>query len=225
MKIHTVIVTYDRLELTRRAVASFLETVTVPYTLVLADNGSSDGTKEWIIEAFENRIISGYCALDRNHYPGYACNRGWELVPEDANFLHRSDNDFTFLPGWCERVAERFDEDPLIGQVGLRTDEEEEFASINVGGCNMIRRILWDRGLRYDERPWPELPQGFSEDSFFSPAIMGMGYRWTRVSEPCVVSIAKVDLDDPYYERTHADRGILAWARERHAALHRDEAS
>jgi glycosyltransferase involved in cell wall biosynthesis len=200
--IHTVFISYNRLELTKAAVASYLETVSLPYDYTIVDNGSDDGTQEWLVESFHPFILLG-----ENRYPGYACNRGWEHSRADAVFLHRADNDFSFLPGWCEEVMRVF-ETAKVGQVGLRTGPEEMHAAHNVGGNCVIRRTLWDRGLRYDERPWPEYPPGWSEDSFLSPAVAEMGYTWTRVKQPCIVSLASGDMNDPYYQRSYGDRRI-----------------
>jgi glycosyltransferase involved in cell wall biosynthesis len=202
VKLHTVFITYNRLELTKVAISSYLETVSVPFTFVVVDNNSTDGTREWLLE--QKFDIS---LLDENRYPGFACNGGWARAPDDADFLHRADNDFSFLPGWCEHVQQIF-KTKKIGQVGLRTDEQEPGASWNVGGNCVIRRALWDKGLRYDERPWPEFPSGYSEDSFFSPAVKALGYRWTRVGKLCIVNNASGDWSDSYYQKSYGIRGI-----------------
>jgi glycosyltransferase involved in cell wall biosynthesis len=202
VKLHTVFITYNRLELTKRALASYVETVSVPHTLRVVDNYSTDGTREWLLEQIGYEIT----LLKENRYPGFACNFGWNFAPESATHFHRADNDFIFLPGWCEEVESRFK--PKTGQVGLRTKEEELGAKYNVGGNCVIRRELFDKGLRYDETPWPELAPGLSEDSFFSPAVKKMGYRWTRVKEPCIQSISVEDPEDPYYRETWQARGI-----------------
>ena len=112
-------------------------------------------------------------------------------------------------------VLERFEVD-RIGQVGLRTDEEELFNAHNVGGNNVISREIWDDGLRYDERPWgnKKWPIGYTEDSFFSPAVEKYGYTWTRVKQPCIVSLSREDPDDPYYQETWKLRGITPPAKE-----------
>ena len=208
MRLHTVLITYNRLDLTKRALDSYVATVTAPWSVMIVDNGSTDGTLAWLA----NESPAPFLSLGQNRYPGVACNRGWALAPHDANVLHRADNDFEFLPGWCEELARCF-KDPTVGQVGLRTDAEEEFAPANVGGCNAIRRELWDAGLRYDERPWPtlreELGRGTTEDTLMSPAVIGMGYRWRRVERPCVANMATNDPDDPYYVVTHRDRGLV----------------
>jgi glycosyltransferase involved in cell wall biosynthesis len=217
MKLHTVFITYNRLELTKQAIGSYLETVSVPFSFRVVDNGSTDGTREWLqrklplsedLDVIDIPRGSGWLFLEENRYPGYACNRGWEQAPADADFLHRADNDFAFLPGWCEQVRYMF-RTKKIGQVGLRTDEEELYARWNVGGNCVIRRELWDKGLRYDERPWKEFPPGYSEDSFLSPAVEALGFTWKRVKEPCIRTLASGDLSDPYYQRSYGDRGIV----------------
>ena len=204
MKLHTVFIAYNRLELTQIAVSSYLETVSRPFTAVVFDNASTDGTQEWLLE---------HCPIDFilseiNRYPGFACNTGWETAPGDADFLHRADNDFAFLPGWCDEVEERFDADPKLAQLGMRTDEEEMFAEWNVGGNCVLSREAWDSGLRYDERPWTEFPEGYTEDSFFTPEVVKAGFNWGRVKVPCIRPTSREDPDDPYYRGTWADRGI-----------------
>lgn len=204
MKLHTVFIAYNRLELTKQAVASYVETVDVPYTLVIVDNGSTDGTQEWLRQCGHEFLLLG-----RNRYPGYACNVGWSYAPTNATHLHRADNDFAFLPGWCQHVRRAFSSKKKVGQVGLRTGEEENWVGNNVGGNNVILRKLFDQGLRYDERPWPEYPPGWTEDSYFSPAVLHTGYRWVRVEEPSIRPISgEESLDDPYYAKTWADRRI-----------------
>lgn len=216
MKIHTVVISYNRLDLTKKAVRSYLETVTLPSTLVIVDNGSTDGSAEWIDEYMQpgHKLL-----LRENRYPGFACNRGWEMAPNDATHFHRADNDFIFLEGWCEEVERMFDVNHDLGQLGLRTDKEEFNAKLNVGGNCVISRSLWEQGLRWDERTWPQLRDqigtGWTEDSVMSKSIKKMRipnmqtyYRWDRVERPCIQPISFESIDDSYYVQSWGDRGI-----------------
>lgn len=206
MHLHSVIISFNRLELLKQCYHSYKETVSVPHSLVIVDNRSDNHTRQWLTREVSphDRVIF----LEHNRFPGYACNRGWEAMPAETTFLHRSDNDFVFLPGWCEHFLAKF-RDVHVGQVGLRTSREEMGAKSNVGGNNVIRRELWDKGLRYDERPWGEdYPPGWTEDSLLSPAVIQMGYTWKRVAKPSIVSISREDPDDPYYQETWRLRGI-----------------
>ena len=215
MKIHTVFITYNRLELTKRALESYVETVTVDYRLLVVDNGSTDGTVEWVWDDFLQRDLDHFriSEVGENKYPGYATNLGWDLVDNGypATHLHRADNDFVFLPGWCDEVERCFEHVRKLGQLGLRTREEEN-SSINVGGNCVVSRKLWDRGIRWDERPWPrirdEVGIGWTEDSLFSQAVRDHGWNWARVRKPCIQPISSESLEDPYYQQTWADRGL-----------------
>lgn len=211
MKLHTVFITHNRLELTKQALSSYLSTVTAPHTIWFVDNASTDGTIEWINDIFVEGTIHGMILFRENHYPGYACNAGWEHVTDDVTHLHRADNDFEFLPGWCTVVQRAF-RNRRLGQLGLRTNEEELFNWNNVGGNCVLRRDLWDMGLRYDERPWPQIAEevgpGWSEDGLLSPAVLQMGARWGRVKTPCIRPLANPVASDPYYVRSLGDRGV-----------------
>jgi hypothetical protein len=222
MKLHTVFITYNRLEITKQALRSYVETVNVPYSYVIVDNGSDRSMRRWL----EDWASSPDCGalfltdfLGENKYPGFAANRGWERVfchPE-ATHLHRADNDFRFLPGWCQEAERVFAHIRTLGQLGLRTNAEESINGIpvqtNVGGNCILLKELWDRGLRWDERPWPqirdEVGKGWTEDSLMSKSVGKMGYHWGRVSKPCIVPISGFeDPEDPYYKQSWADRGI-----------------
>lgn len=220
MKLHTVFITYNRLELTMRAFESYLETVTLPNDVWIADNASTDGTQEWIHEMYVAGHIDGMVLFKNNMYPGHACNVGWEHLDDAVTHLHRADNDFIFLEGWCEEVERMFSVTPNLGQLGLRTDEEELNARLNVGGNCVITRVLWDGGLRWDERPWPqirdEVGPGWTEDSIMSKSIKKTRmpvfeqghYTWDRVERRCIQSISFESPEDSYYRATWADRGI-----------------
>lgn len=208
MRLHTAFVSYRRLELTRRAVASYLDTVTLPHTAVIVDNGSDPDTVEWLRTEAPLPVIE----LGENRYPGYATNRGFEaavmLAAEPPDLLHRADNDFEYLPGWCDEVVERFRRSRRLGQLGLRTDEEELYAPWNVGGNAIIRGALFAAGWRYDERPWAELG-ATTEDYYATRDVERRGWRWARVRRPCIRSISVESADDPYYRETWGVRGIL----------------
>ena len=206
--VHSVIVSYNRLELTQQAIRSYLDTVTLPHSLIVVDNGSDYHTvhqiEQDLVDAGEGMLV----LLGENRYPGFATNRGWEAMPPATTLLHRADNDFAFLPGWCDHVMAVL-ENQAVGQVGLRTGDEELWNTHNVGGNCVVRRKLWDKGLRYDERPWGEgYDPGWTEDSLLSPAVVRLGYRWARVAVPCIRSLSWEDPTDPYYQESWRVRGI-----------------
>lgn len=206
--IFTVLVSHNRPDLLWRTVKSYTETKDAGCQLVIVDNDSGLETTE-LLEQIEAMGMAQVHYMDHNSYPGAATNYGWTLADERTRFLHRSDNDIEYLPGWAEEVRLAFWAHPEWGQLSLRTDEEELFQDA-VGGNNVIRREVWEKGVRYTEEPWSAVPW---EDGDFSQRVRRAGFGWGRVSSPCIVHIGDkmlphVDLSDPYYERTYAERGI-----------------
>lgn len=202
MKLHTVIISYNRLDLLKQTLDSYLETVALPHSLVIVDNGSTQDVLDYIVETgVEHRM------LGENRYPGPAANIGFDLAPPDATHLHRSDSDMVYIPGWCSEVETRFDQHRRLGQLGLRTDDEEHHAVRNVGGTAVFNRALWLDGLRYREEPWSELGD-FQEAYWITRDVVKMGWDWMRVQRPCVFHIASGDMSDPYYQESYGVRGI-----------------
>ena len=148
--IHTVVVSYNRLELLQRTLSSYFSTVSMPFSMVVVDNHSDEDVWNWML--MDCPYTYEAVLLEENRYPGYATNLGFSKAPPEATLFHRSDNDVKYLPGWCEEVMEHF-EDPNLWQLGLRTVQEEG-PQPNVGGNAIFRREAWDSGIRYSEEPW-----------------------------------------------------------------------
>jgi hypothetical protein len=198
--IGTVVVSYKRPDLLRQTLTSYLETVTGRYRLLVVDNGGCDEALDVV-----SRLGVTVMALDSNYYPGDATNRGWDWLAElEPDYLHRSDNDVQFLPGWCDEINRRFEQNPNLGQLGLRTLEEEG-AHPNVGGnCVVPLRVF--REVRWREEGWA--PGSPTEDYFFSADVLLAGYEWARVETPCIVHHGNGSPQtDPYYAETWAAKG------------------
>ena len=118
MKLHSVIISYHRWDLTERAIWSYRETVTLPHTIWVVDNGSDPKTQQRLRHKAAEDVIDGLILFPENVYPGRAANTAWINAPDDATHLHRADNDFIFLPGWCEEVERCFAANDRLGQLG-----------------------------------------------------------------------------------------------------------
>jgi len=202
----TCIVTRDRLELTRRCIESYLETTEVPHHMVVVDTGSDAETRSYLSELCEDGYIDDLKFAGAG-YPGPACNQGWESglrVFEEATFLHRSDNDVEYLPGWCDEVERCFEREE-VGQVGLMLAKYEQGCG-NVGGNQVLARKVWDAGVRWYEQPWAP---GVQEDGHMSESVIHGGLEIVRVEQECVIHHGW-DFDDypDYYTRSAIERGL-----------------
>lgn len=188
MHIHSVIVSYKRKVLTEKTLQGYLDTVSIPHSLIIVDNGSPSDVTNWL-----SSLQVPVLFLKENRFPGYATNRGWERMPRETTFLHRLDNDTLLLPGWCEDVVECF-KDPEVGQYGLIAAGDMEWLEPRglyppggmygwpCGGNSVISRKLYDEGLRYSEKPWTA--GGTLEDTQLTMDVWERGHKRVFATKP-----------------------------------------
>ena len=116
-----VTLTYNKLAHTRRCLMSLLDTEYTPWELVVVDNGSTDGTREWLPVLEENARSRGVavslvmndgnigCSTARNQ--GIAQAGGARVVFVDNDVALRS-------RGWLERLGACLDQEPGAAVVG-----------------------------------------------------------------------------------------------------------
>lgn len=233
MKTLICMVTYERLDYTKRTIRSLWGNTSddADYFLVVVDNNSTDGTKEYLQRLSKRVRINMLIENPENFYPGKACNIGWEaaLKVYAPTHLMRLDNDMDLAKNWDKRVEQYFDSIPELGQLGLEHEAIETPESdasrrvINgmtvnewpgvVGGPMVMPKKLWDKGARYDETPWYFDREGVpaqQEDSKLSHQIKSMGYVVGHAQEELGRTFAnKTNWSDypSYYKETMAKRG------------------
>lgn len=231
-KLLVVLITYNRLEYTKRTVRAFWDTIDTPYYLVVVDNASTDGTQDYLRGLEKRNRIDKLILNPENYYPGKACNIGWTEGLEDyplATHLMRLDNDMHLAAGWDRAALEYFQKIPSMGQVGIEHEAIEADRALgyavtlngktfntfpgNVGGPNIISRLAWEKGARYDESPWstedPNVP-AIQEDYRLSQTIKNMGFLVGHMTERLAWTFANRDnwADYPeYYRKTMTERG------------------
>lgn len=249
MKLLVVLITYNRLDFTKRTLKSLLKTLKKPYFLVVVDNNSTDGTQEWLREQPIDLLIEN----KKNFYPGKACNIGWvaglTYYPE-AEFLMRSDNDMEYVKDFGSKWQKYFEKVKNLGQLGLDWTlaskapgadmildwqilslKDENYRSpcqveINgvklipwpgsIGGPNIIRREIWDMGIRYDEKPWHRDKNGkFNafEDPILTSDILRAGWTFGHAGEKLAITYGNPDRETllkypDYYKGTLKYRNI-----------------
>lgn len=225
MKLLIVLVTFNRLKYTRRTLKTLLDTIELPYYLVAVDNASTDGTQDYLVRLLKRGRIDRAIFNTENYYPGKACNTGWSdglgEYPQ-ATHLMRLDNDMHFEKGWDLKAQEYFQRIDRLGQLGLDFDGGEnkvpqyyngmgliEWPGC-VGGPNILRRSIFDSGIRYDETPWKGSRSKLQEDSKLSRRIKNegwlVGHMDTRLSWTFANESNWSDFPE-YYKKTFHDRG------------------
>ncbi len=105
-----MMVTYNRLELTKRMFENFLRTTDSDYRLIVVDNGSVDGTVEWLKQL---NPVGGHCQAYHTHFNeknmGIAIGRNQGLLIADKYqdpYLCTIDNDVELHVGWLTQCLD-----------------------------------------------------------------------------------------------------------------------
>jgi len=119
VELSVVVVTWNRLPMVKKCIESVLSTTHVPFELIVVDNGSTDGTEEWLKErlAGENAVV---VELGRNYGKGVAANKGFERAR--GRYICYLDGDIVLPEGWYEEVKSAYEELERPGWVTLPYD-------------------------------------------------------------------------------------------------------
>lgn len=130
-KTSIIIPCFNQLKYTKLCLESVLKYTDVPYELILIDNGSTDGTFDYLKalraqNSRRDRKKSGlrFLRLIRNNRNlGYAkaCNQGIKISRGDYILL--LNNDTVVTEGWLRRMVGCAESDPKIGIAGTRRNK------------------------------------------------------------------------------------------------------
>ena len=116
--VNICMVTYNRLEFTKSSIASLLQYTCYPHVLTVVDNGSTDGTVEYLQAMKKEGIITNLILLNENVGVAKASNLAWSQEP-DAAYYMKFDNDIVIQkPNWLERMVEAIDACSDLAMVG-----------------------------------------------------------------------------------------------------------
>ncbi|WP_436839571.1 glycosyltransferase [Pseudomonas brassicacearum] len=129
-KVSIVLVTYNNLNLTIQCVNSILRNTTWPnYQLIVVDNGSEDGTGDYL-ERLRQEVPTAKVILNPDNR-GFATANNQGLREADGDILLLLNNDTVVPDGWLEPLLRHL-RDPSIGLVGPVTNAVGNEAKIEV---------------------------------------------------------------------------------------------
>lgn len=149
-----VIPVYNQLDYTRACLASLAAHTAYPHRVLLVDNGSTDGTPEFLATAPYAPECLQVLRNERNLGFTRAANQGLRVA--DARYVVLLNNDTTVLAGWLTGLIGTAESDDRIGVVGPRTLNPATGRIHNVGGLVFYQgrtALPWGQGaLRGDLR-------------------------------------------------------------------------
>lgn len=110
-KFEIIVPTYNRLRTLPRAINSILSQTEKNIGIIVVDDGSVDGTKEWLASLHDKRITAIFHS--QNYGQNAALNSG--VVQSTADYIGFCDSDDELLQNYCEEHLKKFSEDPDLG--------------------------------------------------------------------------------------------------------------
>lgn len=163
------------------------------FEVILADNGSTDGTQAYVRKQFPEVRL-----LELGHNRGFtgACNAGWEASCGEIIILLNNDTEAD--PDWLSEIVSAFERHPEVGIVACKMllfDRRDHFHT--AGDIYRVDGIPGNRGV------WQQdVGQYDAEEYVFSACGGGASYRRTMLEE-----IGFLD-DDFFFSCEDVD---LAW--------------
>jgi glycosyltransferase involved in cell wall biosynthesis len=115
MNVCIVVVTHNRLEYTRKAIARLLEDPNEQFDLYLWDNASTDGTPEYLKDVVKDpRIVEVVLSKENVGQTG-AMNYVWSKTKTEL--VGKLDNDCLVTPGWTRILAQAHKDIDMLGTV------------------------------------------------------------------------------------------------------------
>jgi glycosyltransferase involved in cell wall biosynthesis len=179
-QLSTVMLCWNRVELSRQCLESYLRTISVANELLIVDNGSTDGTRRWL-EGIANDPRIHSIVHRRENRPVEALNE--TLARCRGRYLHIMENDCIYLDGWDRYVLDRLHQLPDLGQLSILRGPPHLLGEKHGGlvilslanvGCTSVfpRRVFFEHGVRFES---PARNAYYGQDVPFSAKIRALG--------------------------------------------------
>ncbi len=227
LQISTILLNWNRAELLSKTISSYLKTINADYELIVVDNNSEDKSVEVIKAICENHLNHHAILLNKN-VGGEALNIGAESAR--GKYIHFSENDIEYLPGWWEELQNKFEKFPELGLLSpFSPFPEKEIGEIfcvketrplvkdgakiyisddNVGTTSIIRREIWEKGIQW--KSYGDGDTWFPDDGSFSDDVRQKGYLVAYNDRYVVINwghnITEFKKDPDYYVNNYKSK-------------------
>jgi len=138
--------TYNRLEYTKLSLKALLENTEYPFELHIVDNGSTDGTQEWLEQQRDlfPEVIRSLTLNNENRGLAAPTNEFWDRTGTDL--IGKVDNDTLVPKGWLSKLVEAHLNSDRLGVIGGFHFQPEDFVEslcldrlLNVDSVGILR--------------------------------------------------------------------------------------
>lgn len=132
-----IVLNYNRLHYSKRTISTLIATTTVPHEFIFVDNGSIDGTREYLLslEHETNAEKITYIFNDRNF--GVAGGRNSGLRVASGEYLMTIDDDILVPHGYDKYFVEACNKINKLGITGINV-EKKKYRYVVLDGVDMV---------------------------------------------------------------------------------------
>jgi GT2 family glycosyltransferase len=141
-KIIVTILTYNQKDKTLECLSTLLGNADMPFTVLVWDNGSHDGTLAAVKDAFPN-ALTHYSESNLGVAGGRNASAQMAINELGATHILFLDNDILVEPGFVGALYEPFKSDPQLGQTQAKLRFMHDRSLINDGGGARISFVFW----------------------------------------------------------------------------------
>jgi glycosyltransferase involved in cell wall biosynthesis len=217
-KLLIYIVSYQRKSFTQGAIECIYKVKPPNSQIIVCDNGSTDGTREWL-EDNQEKYELGLIFPDENlRVPG-----AWKLITnyykeDEFDYILPLDNDCWILPDptWFEQCLEIFNSDPKICSLGIHkerkpgtivferqkdpsydnkkpfNDNLEYYDTVLYAGARIDKFSIFHTVMRY----WPHK---FIGDKI-GRSYNSLGYRTVKITPGFIIDISECNFNNEEHE-------------------------
>lgn len=113
--VSVIILNYKKKELTARCLDSVFQTNYPNFEVVLVDNGSKDGSMEYLSKLYEQKNRFKIICLDKNYGFAEGNNIGFVSADSNSKYIAILNNDMEVDINWLSSLVEGMEIDPYIG--------------------------------------------------------------------------------------------------------------
>lgn len=222
-KLLIYIVSYERMSYTQGTIECLHKTKPKNSQIIVCDNGSTDGTREWLEENQEKYNL-GLLFPEENLRVGGA----WTLLTnyyneKEFDYILLLDNDGWILPKenkWYEKCLELFNSDPKIGSLGLQNEKKQGYFSMEKNFDHSydtrtpfedfeIYDTVFYAAFRLDKfslwhQTMSNWPHKFIGDKI-GRHYNSLGYKTTKITPGFIVDISEYNFDNKEHQEYNID--------------------
>jgi glycosyltransferase involved in cell wall biosynthesis len=140
-----MMVTYNRVSLTKQTLESLIKTTNSSYNLIVVDNNSSDDTIQYLKDFFahnfdKTEMMNGYIIKQNSENHGIAIGRNICLKLSRSDWLATIDNDVLLPNGWLGQCIDILKQNNQIAAIGVNMEGKKY-------------PIIKESGIEFQEKP------------------------------------------------------------------------